>query len=878
MTENNSQNDKQKQKLSLGIGQNKLGLSKASTSPGQTLSLNKDKLQLTTPFAQHPNVVNKSKGKVIVVTKNRPSKEFHKKGSSQRGDDGLTDQEKKLRLQALSQLSEQKRVEEELKSKAIEESELTSKQEETPATAEEQPNVIKENTDEMEAIQEQAAVKRNEEILKIISSQGKLRNLDHFGREEAKKTAQEEVLSPSGATALEVKPEKEVVKPVEKKKPLKTQLLEEEKEKTAIRKPREELKRGTSRKLSVTQIRLMDDEEDIMGGRVRSIASIRRAKDKARRKQDKRETEKIAREVLLPDCITVQELASRMSEKSADVVKALMNLGLMVTINQTVDADTAELVINEFGHKVKRITEVELENALLNEVEDEISALMPRAPVVTIMGHVDHGKTSLLDALRSTDVVSGEAGGITQKIGAYKVTLNDGRFITFVDTPGHEAFTAMRSRGTKVTDIVVLVVAADDGIMAQTVEAINHAKAAGVPIIVAINKIDKPNADPTRVRNELLQHGLVAEEMGGDIMVVEVSAKQKTNLDKLEEGILLQAEMLELKANPDRRAVGVVIESQVDKGRGPTASLLVQKGSLRVGDVIVAGTSCGRIRALIDDKGNKLKVAIPSIPVEVLGLDQAPVSGDEFRAVPNDKVARELTALRTNIEKQKQLTMRKPASLESLFKRASSQHKILTLILKADLHGSIEAITSSLQKLANEEIEINIIHSGIGGITNSDVTLAQASNAIIIGFNVRANPQAREQAKKNYVDIRYYSIIYSLVDEIKAAMSGMLSPLVKETYLGYAEVREVFNLSKFGKIAGCYVMEGLIRRNSKVRLLRDDIVIYEGNIKALKRFKEDVKEVKQSFECGISFDNYEDVKVSDKIEAFEVTEEARKID
>jgi translation initiation factor IF-2 len=877
MTENNSQNNKQKQKLSLGIGQNKLGLSKASASSGQTLSLNKDKLQLAPSFAQNPNVVNKSKGKVIVVTKNRPSKEFHKKGATLREDDGLTEQEKILRLQALSQLSEQKKFEEELKSKAIEENKSNLEKEKASAAVEEQQNPIKEeDTAEIEAIQKQAAVKRNEEILKIISSQGKLRNLDHFGREEAKKADKTEI--PVASTASEVKTEKEV-KQVEKKKPLKSQLIDDEKEKTVIRKPREELKRGgISRKLSVTQIRLMDDEEDIMGGRVRSIASIRRAKDKAKRKQDKRETEKIAREVLLPDCITVQELANRMSEKSADVVKALMNLGLMVTINQTVDADTAELIINEFGHKVKRITEEELENALLNEVEDEISALMPRAPVVTIMGHVDHGKTSLLDALRSTDVVSGEAGGITQKIGAYKVTLSDGRFITFVDTPGHEAFTAMRSRGTKVTDIVVLVVAADDGIMAQTVEAINHAKAAGVPIIVAINKIDKPNADPTRVRNELLQYSLVAEEMGGDTMVVEVSAKQKINLDKLEEVILLQAEMLELKANPDRRAVGVVIESQVDKGRGPTASLLVQKGSLRVGDVIVAGTSCGRIRALIDDKGNKLKVAIPSIPVEVLGLDQAPVSGDEFRAVPNDKVARELTSLRTNIEKQKQLTMRKPASLESLFKRASSQHKILTLILKADLHGSIEAITSSLQKLANEEIEINIIHSGIGGITNSDVTLAQASNAIIIGFNVRANPQAREQAKKNYVDIRYYSIIYSLVDEIKAAMSGMLSPLVKESYLGYAEVREVFNLSKFGKIAGCYIMEGLIKRNSKVRLLRDDIVIYEGNIKALKRFKEDVKEVKQSFECGISFDNYEDVKVGDKIEAFEVTEEARKID
>ena len=563
-----------------------------------------------------------------------------------------------------------------------------------------------------------------------------------------------------------------------------------------------------------------------------------------------------------------------MSERAADVTKELMKLGMLVTGSQIIDADTAELVIGTFGHKVKRVTEGDVENIL--QFEDDESELTRRSPVVTIMGHVDHGKTSLLDALRSSDVALGEAGGITQHIGAYQITLANGDHITFIDTPGHEAFTAMRSRGAKATDIVILVVAADDGIKAQTIEALNHAKAAEVPIIVAINKIDKPGADPSRVKQELLQHNLVSEELGGDTLIVEVSAKQKINLDLLEETILLQAEMLNLKANYAAKASGMVIESKIDKNRGVITTLLVQRGTLKVGDLVVAGGSYGKIKALHDDKRRNLSEATPAMPVEVLGLDYASDAGETFNVVEQEKQAREITEYRSQKKALLKNALNKRGSLEELFLRSGDGRiKDLPLIIKADVQGSIEAIAGSLSKFNSEELKVKILHSAVGGINESDIALARASGAIIVGFNVRANVAARQQAESEAVDIRYYSIIYNLIDDVKSILSGMLSPTIREEYIGMAEIRKVYNITKFGKIAGSYVLSGYISRGAGVRLLRDNVVIHEGKLKTLRRFKEDVKEVKESFECGIAFENYEDIREGDKVEVFKLVEEAR---
>lgn len=652
----------------------------------------------------------------------------------------------------------------------------------------------------------------------------------------------------------------------------------EEERKNAILAKKEE-DRKAPKKLSVAQVMMMDPEEGAnLFNKRRSMASIKRARDKVKRKMidNSRTIEKVIREVVIPDFITVQELAIRMAEKTADVIKSLMKLGMIVTMNQSLDADTAELVISEFGHKIKRVTESEIEAALLQKIDDKAADTLPRAPVVTIMGHVDHGKTSLLDALRNTDVAAGEAGGITQHIGAYQVTLENKKVITFLDTPGHEAFTAMRMRGASVTDIVVLVVAADDGIMPQTIEAISHAKAANVPIIVAINKIDKPGANPLKIQQDLLQHGIVPESMGGDAIIVEVSAKQKINLDKLEELILLQAEVLDFRANPNRLAEGIVIEAKVDKGRGPVATLLIQKGTIRTGEIVVAGTTYGKIKALVNDKGKHIEFAGPSTPVEILGLDQVPTAGDEFTVAPNDKTARDLVNLRHEREKQKRHSATKPVSLDIMFKRAIDHGiKELPVVIKGDVQGSVEAIVSTLKKLATDEISVRVLHQAVGGITESDVTLATASQALIIGFNVRANNQAREMAKVNSIEIKYYSIIYNLVDEIKAAMSGMLSPTRKENGIGYVEVRNVFNLTKYGLVAGCYVTEGLVRRHAHARIIRDNVVVYNGKLKALKRFKDDVKEVGYGFECGLSFENYDQFKVGDKVEIYEVSEHAR---
>lgn len=614
--------------------------------------------------------------------------------------------------------------------------------------------------------------------------------------------------------------------------------------------------------------------------KTRSLASIQRAKAKQRRKNDtgdSKKQDKVYREVTVPEVITVAELSNRMTERVTDVVRELMKLGVMATANQSIDADTAELVVTTFGHSAKRVQESDVENILNNE-EDKPEDLKTRAPIVTVMGHVDHGKTSLLDALKSTDVAAGEAGGITQHIGAYSVTMSDNRMITFIDTPGHEAFTEMRTRGAKVTDIVVLVVAADDGIKAQTVEAISHAKAAGVPIIVAINKIDKPDANIEKVKNELLQYELVPEDLGGDIVVVPVSAKARINLDKLEEAILLVAEIEDLKANPNSIASGVVIESRIDKGEGVLASILVQRGTLKNGDLIVAGTSYGRVKKMNNDKGKSVTEAAPSYVVEVFGLNDAPSAGDLFNAVMTEKQARDITEYRARKTKDNKVTASK-TSLEDLFQKASGDGRIkhLPIIIKGDVHGSIEAINGSLSKIDSDEVKLKIIYQAVGGITESDVTLSKATGAIILGFNVRSNAAASIDADKNKVDIRYYSIIYNLIDDIKAIMSGMLSPIIREIYIGSVEIREVFNVSKVGKIAGSYVTKGVIKRGAGVRLLRDDIVIHEGKLKTLKRFKEDVKDVREGYECGIAFENYDDIKVGDLVEVFEIVEEQKQL-
>jgi translation initiation factor IF-2 len=634
---------------------------------------------------------------------------------------------------------------------------------------------------------------------------------------------------------------------------------------------RDEVRRRTGK---ITVTRALTDEE---GERMRSLASVRRARDRERQRLHHGDQEqiKVVREVVVPETITVQELANRMAERAADVIKSLMRMGVMATINQVIDADTAELIVTEFGHRLRRVSEADVEIGLRGE-EDEPETLEPRAPVVTVMGHVDHGKTSLLDALRETDVAGGEAGGITQHIGAYRVTLRSGRQITFIDTPGHQAFTAMRARGANVTDIVVLVVAADDGIMEQTVEAIRHAKAAQVPIIVAINKMDRPDARPDRVRQELLQHELVVEQLGGEVLDVEVSALKKTNLDKLEEAILLQAELLDLKANPNRSAEGVVLEAKLERGRGAVATVLIQRGSLRVGDIFVSGSEWGRVRALVDDRGQSLQAAGPSTPVEVLGLNGTPLAGDDFVVAENESRARDIADFRQRRRRDATAASGARGTLEQMFSQiAAGVAKELPVVVKSDVQGSLEAIVGSLEKISTSEVSIRVLHSAVGGINESDVILAKASGAVIIGFNVRANPQARELARRDSVEIRYYSIIYDLIDDMRKALSGLLAPTLRERLLGNASIREVFNITRVGKVAGCMVTEGTVRRGAKVRLLRDNVVIHEGALKTLKRFKDEVREVNQGYECGMAFESYQDIQTGDVIECFEVEEVAR---
>ncbi len=586
--------------------------------------------------------------------------------------------------------------------------------------------------------------------------------------------------------------------------------------------------------------------------------------------------EKITRDVVIPEVITIQDLANRMTERAVDVIKFLMKQGAMHQINDVIDADTAQLIVEEFGHTPKRVSEADVEEGFLGAADfDDVR--LPRPPVVTIMGHVDHGKTSLLDALRSTNVVAGEAGGITQHIGAYQVTAPNGQLITFIDTPGHAAFTAMRARGARVTDIVVLVVAADDGVMPQTVEAINHAKAAGVPIIVAINKIDKPDAEPQRVRTDLLNHEIVVESMSGDVLEVEVSALKRMNLEGLLEAIALQAELLDLRANSERSAEGFVIEAKLERGRGPVGTLLVQRGTLAVGDIVVAGMSWGRVRALINDKGENVERAGPSSPVEVLGFDQPPEAGDQFAVVESESRARDITEYRVRKRRERLGAAGGTRTLEQMMQQLKDEgeKKELALVVKGDVQGSVEAIAGALQKLSTSEVEARIIHSGVGGITESDVTLANASNAVVIGFNTRANVQAKQAAERDGVEIRYYNIIYDLVDDVKGVMSGLLAPTIREIFLGNAEILQVFNISKVGKVAGCRVTEGRVERGAKVRLVRDDVVIHEGTLSMLKRFKDDAREVTAGQECGMSFANYQDLKEGDVIECFQVEQVKR---
>src|SRR5215475_7036292 len=612
---------------------------------------------------------------------------------------------------------------------------------------------------------------------------------------------------------------------------------------------------------------LSADEE-----RERSVAAFRRRVQRLKGHTADEPKEKLVREVTIPETITIQELANRMAERSVDVIKLLMKQGHMAQINDVIDADTAQLLAEEVGHTVKRVAESDVEEGLF-DVADDPASLIPRPAVVTVMGHVDHGKTSLLDAIRSTEVAAGEAGGITQHIGAYQVTAPSGNKITFIDTPGHAAFTAMRARGAKVTDIVVLVVAADDGVMPQTVEAINHAKAAKVPMIVAINKIDRPDAKPERVRTELLQHEVQVESLGGDVVDVEVSAKNKTNLDKLLEMISLQAEILDLKTNPDRPAEGTVIEAKLDRGRGPVATVLVQRGTLRTGDIVVAGAEMGRVRALISDIGEAVDSAGPSVPVEVLGFNGPPEAGDRLAVVENEARARQITSYRAHQKRENAAAsvsgMR--GSLEQMMSQLkTSGRKEFPLIVKADVQGSLEAILGSLEKLGTEEVAARILHAGVGGISESDVTLAEGFNAAIIGFSVRANKEAAAAAKRNGIEIRYYNIIYDLVDDIKKAMSGLLAPTLRETMLGNAQILEIFNISKVGKVAGCRVTDGTVERGANVRLIRDNVVVHEGKLSTLKRFKDEVKEVQSGQECGMAFENYGDMRVGDVIECYRV--------
>jgi translation initiation factor IF-2 len=745
--------------------------------------------------------------------------------------------------------------------------------EETAARKEMQAKLLREAEESRLAALEEA--RRREERSKVAQSEEERRRAEENRKAEEAAAEQARLADEESRRAAEA--------PVEAE-PAAQQAQQEQEERTVRRPaghapaPRRPEPARPSRgrddhrqrgKLTVT--RALSDEDE---SRARSLAALRRAREKEKRHHmETGPATKQVRDVVVPEAITVQELANRMAERGADLVKALFKMGSPVTLTQTIDQDTAELLVTEFGHRIKRVSEADVDIDTSADVDAE-ETLQPRPPVVTIMGHVDHGKTSLLDAIRGADVVAHEAGGITQHIGAYQVSLPDKSKITFLDTPGHEAFSEMRARGANVTDIVVLVVAADDGLRPQTIEAINHTKAAGVPMIVAINKVDKPETKPQKVREGLLQHEIIVEDMGGDVQDVEVSAKNKTNLDKLLEAIALQAEILELKANPDRPAEGTVIEAKLDKGRGPLATVLVERGTLRVGDVFVAGASSGKVRAMIDDHGRQVKEAGPSVPVEVLGLSVVPSAGDPFTVVENEGRAREVASYRQGVIDRKRTTSA-PVSLENMFATHASTTKELPLVVKADVQGSVEAIVHALNRLSTDEIKVRILHSGVGAITESDVTLASASGAPIIGFNVRPNAKAREVADRNKVEFRYYDVIYHLTDWVKGAMAGELGPEIIETVVGRAKVQEVFPAGKKDKAAGLLVLEGVIRKGLNARLTREDVIVSKTTISSLRRFKDDVAEVTSGLECGVMLADTNDIKPGDNLEVFEVEERAR---
>lgn len=798
------------------------------------------------------NVVVETKRKRVVVPKPgaaKPAAGGAGAGGAS-GAGGIQNAEMERRLKAL-QAAKAREAEE----VAAREAEEQARVEERERRRAEQENKEREQRE----LEERAQAKAEAE------ERAKKEAEEQIAREAAEKAARAEPAQPRSDDARTAKP----AAPVSRKR-------EQENDKRRAKTRGGEGENRRSGKLTVSQA-LGGGE----GGRQRSMASMRRKQERARQKAmgESQEREKIVREVQVPEAIVVSELANRMAERVAEVVKSLMKMGMMVTQNQSIDADTAELIIEEFGHKIVRVSDADVED-VINEVEDSKGDLKPRPPVITIMGHVDHGKTSLLDAIRQANVVSGEAGGITQHIGAYQVTAPDGSLLSFLDTPGHAAFTSMRARGAQVTDIVVLVVAADDSVMPQTIEAINHAKAAKVPMIVAINKCDKPDANPDIVRTELLQHEVIVEAMSGDVQDVEVSALAKTGLDQLLEAISLQAEILELKANPKRAAQGAVIEAQLDVGRGPVATVLVQKGTLKQGDIFVVGEQWGKVRALINDKGERVKEAGPSVPVEVLGLNGTPEAGDVLNVVDTEAQAREIADYRIDLAKEKRAAAGAATTLEQLMARAKENENLteMPILVKADVQGSAEAIVQAMEKIGNDEVRVRVLHYGVGAITDTDVGLAEASGAPVIGFNVRANASARNSANQKGVEIRYYSIIYDLVDDVRAAASGLLSAEIRENFIGYAQIKEVFKVSGVGKVAGCIVTEGVARRSAGVRLLRDNVVIHEGTLKTLKRFKDEVKDVQSGQECGMAFENYDDIRPNDVIEIFEREEVARTLD
>jgi len=824
-------------------GKKTLGLRGVGSRPGN--------VKQSFSHGRTKNVVVETKRKRVVVYKPGAGKSgATPSGDNSRRPAGITDAEMERRLKAL-QAAKVRETEEAAKRAA-----------------------------EKKAREEERARRRAEAEAKEREERERAERVRQKAEEEERKRKEaEEAAKRAAAEATAPKPAKEPAsRPASKQAPSEDagpRKAEREREQRPARgKGRAENRR--SGKLTLNQA-LSGGE----GGRQRSIASMKRKQERARQKAmgGPVEREKVIREVQLPEAIMVGELANRMAERVADVVKELMKMGMMVTQNQTIDADTAELIIEEFGHKVVRVSDADVED-IIKDVEDDAGDLKPRPPVITIMGHVDHGKTSLLDAIRDAKVVAGEAGGITQHIGAYQVKTGSGTTLSFLDTPGHAAFTSMRSRGAQVTDIVVLVVAADDSVMPQTIEAINHAKAAKVPMIVAINKIDKPEANPDKVRTELLQHEVIVEKMSGEVQDVEVSAITGQGLDELLEAIALQSEILELQANPDRAAQGAVIEAQLDIGRGPVATVLIQSGTLHQGDIFVVGEQWGKVRAMENEQGKRVKDAGPSVPVEVLGLNGTPEAGDVLNVVDTEAQAREIADYRANLAKEKRAAAGAATTLEQLMAKAKEDENVseLPILVKADVQGSAEAIVQAMEKIGNDEVRVRVLHSGVGAITETDIGLAEASGAPVLGFNVRANAPARNSANQKGVEIRYYSVIYDLADDVKAAASGLLSAEIRDNFIGYAEIKEVFKVSGVGKVAGCLVTEGVARRSAGVRLLRDNVVIHEGTLKTLKRFKDEVSEVQSGQECGMAFENYDDIRQGDVIEIFECEEVVRTLD